>query len=240
MLAVLVIVCFVELTQPELQKLVAVAKRRLTQRASIAKRALRRFGVRLGGDDENDRLTAMASLHAGGLLTVGRYTYGVPTVLVFGPNPPRLDIGAFCSISDGVEIMLNGNHRVDWSSTYPFRHQFGMPGRFADGHPASRGPVAVGNDVWLARDALVLSGVTIGDGAVVGARAVVTRDVAPYSIVAGNPARHVRVRFNEDVIGALMRLKWWDWPDEKIRANVAALCDANVEAFLKTHAAPSR
>jgi acetyltransferase-like isoleucine patch superfamily enzyme len=226
---------FVDLTQPELRRLVTAAGESLAKRASIAARVRRRLGLRLEGDDQRDRLTNLARLMARGLFEVGRFTYGVPTVLTFGPNPPRVTIGAFCSIADGVEILLDGNHRLDWSSTYPFRQQLRMPGMLEDGHPTSRGPVMIGNDVWLARGALILSGVSIGDGAVVAARAVVTRDVAPYSIVAGNPARHARFRFPDDIIGALTRLRWWDWPETKIRANVPRLCCADVRDFLKEH-----
>jgi acetyltransferase-like isoleucine patch superfamily enzyme len=211
------------------------AGQRLRRRPSLATRVRRRLGLRLEGDDENSRLAALSLLAAEGLLEVGRFTYGIPTILTFGSNPPRVKIGAFCSIADGVEILLNGNHRTDWVSTYPFRLQLQMPGMIHDGHPTSRGPVTIGNDVWLGRGALILSGVTIGDGAVVGTRAVVTRDVAPYSIVAGNPARHVRYRFDQDVIEALVRVRWWDWPENKIRGSIPALCDADVRGFLHQH-----
>jgi len=148
---------------------------------------------------------------------------------------PRLEIGAFCSISDGVEILLNGDHRTDWVSTYPFRAQLRMDGMLQDGHPHSRGPVTIGNDVWLARDALILSGVSIGHGAVVAARAVVTRDVAPYAIVAGNPARQVRLRFTESEISALLDLKWWDWPEDEILRNVPLLCAPEIGEFIARH-----
>jgi acetyltransferase-like isoleucine patch superfamily enzyme len=225
----------VELTQPELKELVSVAGRRLRHGPSLVARVRDRLGLRVEADHERGRLTSLAHLDARGLLTVGRFTYGVPTVITFGLAPPRLDIGAFCSIADEVEIMLDGNHRSDWISTYPFRVQLRTPGAHEDGHPASRGPVTIGNDAWLARGALILSGVTIGHGAVVAARAVVTRDVDPYSIVAGNPARHARYRFNEETVSALLRIRWWDWPDSKIRSLVPSLCDVNIGEFLKQH-----
>jgi len=227
----------VKLTQPELKTLVRDAGQRLRRRASLSTRVRRRLGVRLDADDENLRLAALAQLEARGLLEIGRFTYGTPSLFTFGPNPPRLRIGAFCSIADGVEIILNGDHRTDWVSTYPFRLQLQMEGMINDGHPSSRGPITIGNDVWLGRGALILSGVTIGDGAVVAARAVVTRNVAPYSIVAGNPARHARFRFDEEIVASLMKLRWWDWPESKIRSSVPALCDADVRRFLTEHGA---
>ena len=106
-------------------------------------------------------------------------------VYCFPGNNSRLKVGPFCSIAHEVEIFLGGNHPVDWVSTFPFRARFGMPGAFEDGTPATRGDVVVGPDVWLAHGVTVLSGVSIGPGAVAAAGAVVTRDVAPYEIVAG-------------------------------------------------------
>jgi carbonic anhydrase/acetyltransferase-like protein (isoleucine patch superfamily) len=226
-----------ELTQPELKAMILAASQSLARGPSLATRVRRRLALRLEGDDERERLLALARLRARGLLDVGRFTYGVPQVLTFGSTPPQVSIGAFCSISAGVMILLDGDHRVDWISTYPFRLQLQMPGMISDGHPVSRGPVRIGNDVWICREALILSGVTIGDGAVIGARAVVTRDVAPYSVVAGNPARHMKYRFPEDVIAGLLRVRWWDWPESKIRESIPALCDANVREFLIRHGA---
>jgi acetyltransferase-like isoleucine patch superfamily enzyme len=230
-------VAHVELSQRELKKLVVVAAEAAARGPTLAARLLHRLRIRREGDDERERLAVLAHLHVRGLLEVGRFTYGIPRLLTFGPDLPRVDIGAFCSIADGVAILLNGNHHPEWVSTYPFRIQLQMPGMLADGQPASRGPVKIGSDVWFGREALILSGVTIGDGAVVGARAVVARDVAPYSIVVGNPARHVRYRFAEDVVEALVRLRWWDWPESKILESIPSLSDANVREFLRRHQA---
>ena len=224
-----------ELTQNELKALVSAARQRLNHSPPLITRVRNRLGLRAEADYERERLASLARLDARGLLSVGRFTYGIPTLIAFGTALPRLNIGAFCSIADKVELMLDGNHRSDWISTYPFRIQFGMRGANEDGHPASRGPITIGNDVWLARGALILSGVTIGHGAVVGARAVVTRDVAPYSVVAGNPARHTRYRFNADAISALLRIRWWDWPESQIQSSVASLCDANIDEFVRQH-----
>ena len=128
----------------------------------------------------------------------------------------RVEIGRYCSLGARVTFLAGGNHRLDGASTYPFRRIFYR------GEPEGRsnGPIVVGNDVWIGREAIVLSGCTIGDGAVIGARAVVTRDVAPYAIVAGNPAETIRMRFEPDEIAALLRIRWWEWPPEEIHARM--------------------
>jgi hypothetical protein len=107
-----------------------------------------------------------------------------------------------------------------------------LPGAFEDGMPASRGPIIIGNDVWIGRNAMILSGVTVGNGAVVGAEAVVTRDVRPYAVVAGNPAREVRRRFTDEQVDALQELRWWDWPDSGIRDVVHLLNGAPVDELI--------
>ena len=127
--------------------------------------------------------------------------------------------------------MLGGNHRVDWVTTYPFNVLFPEAAHF-EGHPHSKGDVVIQNDVWIGMGALILSGVTIGNGAVVGARSVVTRSVPPYALAAGNPARVVRLRFSEDQIRQLERIAWWDWPIEKVQEAWPGLLSADIEAFL--------
>ncbi|MBW1749567.1 MAG: CatB-related O-acetyltransferase [Deltaproteobacteria bacterium] len=169
----------------------------------------------------------------GELLTIGKYTYGEPDVRSFD-DITRLVIGKYCSISDRVVILLGGNHRLDWGTTYPFSS---FPGQWPEaaaipGHPATKGDIIVGNDVWIGFGATILSGVKIGDGAVIGAGSVVSRDVAPYTVVAGNSAVSVRKRFSEPVIAALLNLCWWDWPDEKVRENVHPLCSSDMKALL--------
>ena len=224
-----------QLTQPELKKQIDEAVQALERGWSLLLRARRRLRLPAAGDKDRDLLEVLARLHRAGTLDVGRFTYGVPRVLAFGPDAPRVTIGAFCSISEGVEIVLNGNHRTDWVTTYPFRLQLQMPGMLRDGHPGSRGPVVIGNDVWIARGAMILSGVSIGDGAVVGARAVVTRDVPAYGVVAGNPAQLVKTRFPAESVDALLRIRWWEWAEEKIRVEVPHLCSANISGFVTRH-----
>ncbi|WP_353953328.1 CatB-related O-acetyltransferase [Knoellia sp. S7-12] len=142
-----------------------------------------------------------------------------------------LRIGSFCSIAARVQIFLGGEHRVDWVTTYPFS-LFWPSARTIEGHPRRRGDVVIGNDVWLGSDAIILSGVRIGDGAVVGAGAVVRMDVPPYAVVAGNPARLVRMRFSEDVVQRLLELQWWNWPDRVVEEYLPLMLSTDIDAFL--------
>lgn len=147
----------------------------------------------------------------------------------------RLRIGRFTAIATGAQFIMNGaNHALGGISTYPFAI---FPGAWRDAydpaHYASgyKGDTTVGNDVWIGREATVLPGVTIGDGAVVAAKSVVSRDVPPYAIVAGNPARVVRRRFDEATVARLMAVAWWDWPVEKVTRNIALIADGDVAAL---------
>jgi acetyltransferase-like isoleucine patch superfamily enzyme len=167
-----------------------------------------------------------------GQIAVGPYSYGRPKVR-FPESGARLAIGRFCSIADGVEILLGGNHRLDRTTTYPFP---AMPRLWPeaaglDGRHSSNGDVVIGHDVWLGSQSLVLSGVAIGHGAVVAARAVVTRDVPPYAIVAGNPARLVRYRMSEERIAVLLASRWWDLPEAQIRRLIPVLMSDRTEAL---------
>lgn len=165
-----------------------------------------------------------------GQIVVGRYTYGRPKVR-FAGSGARLIIGRYGSVGDGVEILLGGNHRTEWATTYPF-HDYPRLWPEAKHHPGnqvSRGDVVIGHDVWLGSQALILSGVRIGHGAVIGARAVVTKDVPPYGVVAGNPARLLRHRLTEEKIAALLASQWWAWPEADIRRLIPVLMSDRIE-----------
>lgn len=162
---------------------------------------------------------------------IGAYTYGTPKIYQWDDST-RLSIGKHCSIAKDVSILLGGEHRTDWVSTYPFNRFFGEA-KGIGGHPRSKGDVTIGNDVWIGMGATILSGVTIGDGAVIAARSLVTKDVPPYAIAGGNPARVIRSRFPADVVGRLQAIAWWDWPVEKIKQGVPLLMYHDIDAFIR-------
>ena len=163
---------------------------------------------------------------------MGRHTYGDPSVHMYHGSESRVVIGKFCSISPDVKIIVGGIHPADWVSTYPFRVKWGLPEAFQDGMPATKGDVQIGCDVWIGTEAMIFSGVEIGHGAIIAARSVVTRDVRPYSIVAGVPAREIALRHSEEHIAELLRIAWWDWDDDEILAAVPLLSSSDTSSFL--------
>ncbi len=161
---------------------------------------------------------------------IGKGSYGSPKILTWNEGA-TLKIGAFCSIADDVTIFLGGEHRVDWVTTYPFNALW-EKGKHVTGCPRTKGDVIIGNDVWVGHEAVIMSGVKIGDGAVIGSRCVVTKNVAPYSIVAGNPARIIRKRFDDATIQQLLELKWWNWTNEEIEEMLPLLLSSDLDAFI--------
>jgi chloramphenicol O-acetyltransferase type B len=161
--------------------------------------------------------------------SIGNGTYGMPEVYDWQEGS-TLRIGAYCSIASNVQIFLGGLHRTDWITTFPFPVFIEEASDIA-GYNGSRGDVVIGNDVWLCSNCVILSGVTVGHGAVVACGSIVTRDVAPYSIVAGNPARHVRWRFPEAHRRLLLEIEWWNWSEPDIRAASTVLCSPDVDAL---------
>ena len=142
-------------------------------------------------------------------------------------NGDKLIIGKFCSIACGARFLFaSAHHALGSLSTYPFPiffEEWDLNGKDIASAWDHRGDIVIGNDVWIGYEAVILAGVTIGDGAIIGARAVVTKDVAPYTIVGGVPARPIRRRFDEETVRKLLRLRWWDWEKEKIRRNLPAI-----------------
>ena len=148
-------------------------------------------------------------------------------------NRDRLVIGKFCSIACGARFLFtSANHNLRSLSTYPFPlffEEWGLDKADVTDAWDNRGDIVVGNDVWIGYETVVLSGVTIGDGAIIGTRAVVTKDVPPYTIIGGVPARPIRKRFDDRTIAALLALRWWDWPRERIARNISAIQAGRIE-----------
>lgn len=151
-------------------------------------------------------------------------------------NHDRLIIGKYCSIACGAKFLFNSaNHTLRSLSTYPFPIFFEawqLDPKDVAAAWDNKGDIVIGNDVWIGYEAVVMAGVTIGDGAVIGTRAVVTKDVSPYAIVGGVPAKPIRKRFPEETIAALSALKWWDWPTDKIRQNMEAIQTGKLENLI--------
>ncbi len=148
----------------------------------------------------------------------------------------RLIIGKFCAIARGVTFIMNGaNHAMNGFSTYPFSifgQEWARVMPHAEQMP-SKGNIEIGHDVWVGYRATIMPGVKIGSGAIIGTHAVVSRDVPPYAIVAGNPAEVVRYRFDEQTIATLLAIAWWHWPIEQISAHLEAIVGADITALLQ-------
>lgn len=148
-------------------------------------------------------------------------------------NHDRLVIGKFCSIACGAKFLFNSaNHTMRSLSTYPFPlffEEWGLDRKNVTQSWDNKGDIVIGNDVWIGYEAVILAGVTIGDGAIIGSRAVVTKDVMPYTIVGGVPAKPIRKRFSDEVVQKLQEMKWWDWSKERIAKNIEAIQSGCIE-----------
>ncbi|KVK51297.1 type B chloramphenicol O-acetyltransferase [Agrobacterium deltaense] len=175
-------------------------------------------------------------------LVVGKYSYysgyyhghsfeDCARYLLPDEGADRLVIGSFCSIGSGAAFIMAGNqgHRNEWISTFPFFFMPEVPEFENAGNgylPA--GDTVIGNDVWIGSEAIIMPGITVGDGAVIGTRALVTKNVEPYAIVGGNPAKTIRKRFDDDSIAMLLEMKWWDWPAARLKAAMRLMTSGNV------------
>lgn len=150
-------------------------------------------------------------------------------------NNDRLIIGKFCSIACGAKFIFNcANHTLKSLSTYTFPlffEEWDLPKSEVASAWDNKGDIVIGNDVWIGYDAVIMAGVRIGDGAIIGTRAVVTKNVEPYSIVGGVPAKEIRKRFAPEVIQKLMEIKWWNWPIEKIQSSIQNIQSGNIDAL---------
>jgi virginiamycin A acetyltransferase len=194
-----------------------------------------------------DRLCFLKNVVKNPNIIVGDYTYyddfenvenfEKNVKYLFDFSGDKLIIGKFCMIASGVTFIMNGaNHLTDAVSTYPFAifgsgWEHAMEGK---AYP-NKGDTMIGNDVWIGYNATIMAGVKVGDGAIIATNSTVTKDVEPYSIVGGNPAREIRKRFSDDEIKNLLALRWWDWDAEKITRNLQYLTEPNIEKLLNAH-----
>ena len=187
-----------------------------------------------------DRLCFLNNIIKNPNIIIGDYTYyddfenvenfEKNVKYLFDFNGDKLIIGKFCMIASDVNFIMNGgNHLSEAITSYPFAI-FGKDWSTAmegKSYP-NKGNTEIGNDVWIGHKAVIMPGVKVGDGAIIGSFSVVTKDVAPYSIVGGNPAKEIRKRFSEEEIENLLRLQWWNWPIEKITENLKLLTSKEV------------
>lgn len=195
--------------------------------------------------DNYDRLCFLKNIVKNPNIIVGDYTYydDFENVENFEKNVKyhfdfvgdKLIIGKFCMIASDVKFIMNGaNHLTDSMSSYPFAifgngWENAMEGK---SYP-QKGNIDIGNDVWIGYNATIMAGVNIGDGAIIAANSTITRDVEPYTIVGGNPAKKIRKRFSEDVIIKLLALKWWNWNIDKITKNIKNLTENKIEKLIE-------
>lgn len=165
---------------------------------------------------------------------IGDHSYGAPKVLEL--TSAKFSVGRYTSIGQDVVVLL-GDHRTDTVTTYPFKSlsRFWPTAAAAPDDHSSKGDVSIGSDVWIGQGVTILSGVQVGDGAVLAAECVVTRDVPPYAVMAGNPARLVRHRFDEDTVKQLLKIRWWDWHEDQIDAAMPLLTSPDLSHFLAVY-----
>ncbi len=167
-------------------------------------------------------------------MSYGKYFSGPRPNVLWSDSGAQLTVGHFCSFASNINIYLGGNHRTDWVSTYAFglAHNNPFTEYKISGHPATKGDVIIGNDVWIASNVTIMSGVKIGDGAVIANNSHIVKDVEPYSLVGGNPAKHIKYRFTPEQIEQLLKIQWWNWDDDKIKMFIPLLCNNKIDEFI--------
>ncbi|AVP87056.1 hypothetical protein phytr_950 [Candidatus Phycorickettsia trachydisci] len=161
------------------------------------------------------------------------YNFEKNVLYLFEFMGDKLIIGKFCQLATGIRFIMNGsNHDMDGISTYPFK-VFGGAWAGTKMNAISKGDTVIGNDVWIGNSVTIMQGIKVGDGAIIGTNSLVTKNIEPYTIVGGNPAKVIRKRFDDKTIEFLLRLRWWDWNIEKITTNLDHITSGNIEALRK-------
>ncbi len=179
------------------------------------------------------------------MMYVGRHTYGTEHIKIHRWNEMKkhynLYIGNFCSIADDIEVYLGGNHYIQLVSSYPFgliKNNIFTNAKLIENNPNlngsyCKGDVTIGSDVWIGSHVTIMSGIKIGDGAVIATNSHIVKDVPPYAIVGGNPAKIIKYRFSEVQIEKLLEIQWWNWSDEKINENLVYILSDNIDTFIE-------
>jgi carbonic anhydrase/acetyltransferase-like protein (isoleucine patch superfamily) len=172
------------------------------------------------------------------MLKADHPSYVRARLLRYSPHDPPASVGRYCSLNDASYLLTGGNHHPEYVSTSLLHWAVGAGPRLSE----SKGPITIGNDVWTGYGSVILAGVTVGDGAIIGTGAVVSCDVPPYAIVGGIPARLIRYRFDAATCEALLRIRWWTWTEDKVRAHADQLASPGVADFVARHdpAGPAR
>jgi len=163
---------------------------------------------------------------------IGAGSYGLPVVLDWNEGT-TLEIGSYCSISRNVQIFLGGIHRTNWVSTFPFPKFYPEQANLIKEFGVTKGDVIIGSDVWLCRNCTIMSGVKVGHGVIIATGAIVTKNIPPYAVVAGNPAKIIKYRFDEATIQKLLETEWWHWPEDEIRKIAHLMCTENFNEFFE-------
>jgi acetyltransferase-like isoleucine patch superfamily enzyme len=181
------------------------------------------------------------------MMYIGRHTYGTEHIKIRRWNEMKkqydLHIGNFCSIADDLEIFLGGNHYTNLVSSYPFglvKNNIFTNAKLIESNPnlngsQCKGDVIIGSDVWIGSHVTIMSGVKIGDGAVIAANSHIVKNVPPYAIVGGNPAKVIKYRFSGTQIEKLLTIQWWEWSDEKINETLVYILSENIDEFIEKH-----
>jgi acetyltransferase-like isoleucine patch superfamily enzyme len=170
------------------------------------------------------------------MIQIGKYTYGAEGIVIRYPDGnTNLIIGKYCSIAQNIKVFQKADHHFDWITTYPFGHvnKDVFTKCTGEGIPFSKGDIIIGNDVWIGENVTIMSGVKIGDGAVIAANSHVIGRVKPYSVVGGNPAQFYCFRFRKEVIKKLLEIKWWDWDESKVNEYSNILCSTDYQKILE-------